>query len=511
MENLDSGYITSFAWRIVNGQAVYQDFICKFPPTTLYFHAFFMKILPENGQYFYFRIVYYLLFALQVYLAVSGANHFYDLAQSKVNKWAVMSVCFVISLLNFSPYPWTTTDGIFFATVAFYLISVFKAPSFFKLFLIALFCVLSALSKQSFYLIPIVFLILIFFQFGQKKAIIFGVNLVVIVAGFFLWILSITTFKNFASQITGELKFHNFFFVGIHNYVFFPIKIVFISIVVSALVLYFVMKYTNLKSSFFLSKTKWISLFLIIVAMVLFLFRYTRWAAFISFDACIFGLIYAFYYQRNDFKHLMPIIVLLTIAWSASISNGYQTPILFETGIILIFVILMRTSIINFHKAYLWIALPFCIVAFSFNAYPYHEANIFELNYPLSSISPKLRFIKTNKLNFEKFQELKSLIHKYGENFIVAPSSPMTNYLFNNQSELPADWLFQHEVNNQFDSILKICSNEKNFIFVEKSFLKHQDFNISAHRDASEITHKIINEFTQIENTNHFIVYNGLK
>ena len=99
METWDTGYMSSFAWRIVNGQNVYEDFIYKFPPVTIYVHAFFMKILPETGQFFYFRIIAYLSFLLQVYFFVSGTYLIYNI--KKVNKWGLIILCFLINEVYF--------------------------------------------------------------------------------------------------------------------------------------------------------------------------------------------------------------------------------------------------------------------------------------------------------------------------------------------------------------------------------------------------------------------------
>jgi tRNA (guanine37-N1)-methyltransferase len=88
-ENFDTGYMSSFSWRIVNGQNPYSDFIYKFPPVVIYFHSFFMKILPETGQFFMFRILSYLFFALQVFFTVSGFDNIYGLKNYKINKWAI--------------------------------------------------------------------------------------------------------------------------------------------------------------------------------------------------------------------------------------------------------------------------------------------------------------------------------------------------------------------------------------------------------------------------------------
>lgn len=222
-ENFDTGYIPSFSWRIINGQSVYQDFIYKGPPVTLYFHAFFMELLPITGQFFLIRIVNYFLFSFQVFLTVSAFDNFYNLSKIGINKWAIMSICFIISLLNFSPFPWPTTDGLLFASIAFWLVSKFDKPSFLNLFLVAFFSILSALTKQSFYLVPLFYIFFVSVKYGFKSTMVFLVQLILCLATYIIFILSITNFKNFIQQTTGETHLHDLFYSGIHSYIFIPI------------------------------------------------------------------------------------------------------------------------------------------------------------------------------------------------------------------------------------------------------------------------------------------------
>ncbi len=168
----DTGYITSFSWRIVNGEKVYEDFLYKGPPITLYFHAFFIKFLPEVGQFYWIRVTNYLLFAFQVFFTVKAFDNFYTLGKFNINKWAIMTIGFIISLLNFPPYPWPTTDGLFFASISLFFTSKLKENNIIYLFIIAFFSVLSALAKQSFYLIPLFFIIFITIQKGIQKGMI---------------------------------------------------------------------------------------------------------------------------------------------------------------------------------------------------------------------------------------------------------------------------------------------------------------------------------------------------
>jgi len=104
-ENWDSGFIQGFSWRIINGEDVYQDFLYIRPPVSAYFHAIFMQILPDDGQYFFMRIIGYLLFGLQVFFTVSGFDKLYNLKSINVDKWGVTIICFVMSLHNFFTNP----------------------------------------------------------------------------------------------------------------------------------------------------------------------------------------------------------------------------------------------------------------------------------------------------------------------------------------------------------------------------------------------------------------------
>lgn len=508
METWDTGYMSSFAWRIVNGQHVYEDFIYKFPPVTIYTHAFFMKILPETGQFFYFRIIAYLSFLLQVYFFVSGTYLIYNI--KKVNKWGLIILCFLISWLNFPPYPWPTTDGLLYASIAFWIVAKNTKVNFAQLFLIAFFSLLSALSKQSFYLIPLLILVWIYFRYNLKACLYYIISLSFLLGIFILLICQITTWQNFKQQLNGTLDLRDLYIVGFHHYVFMPFKFfVALTIIISAS-LFIYLKKTNQKISQLTPHLKNIAIAFLLVAIFLFLINKFFAASFLAFDAAAIALLYSYFEKKKTISYLFPLVVLIAISWSVSISLGYQTTLLFATGIILTFITLFENEVSINPKKYILIGLPLCLVAFAANKNPYHEDSVFELNYSLESISPKLKHIKTKKETFEKHLELKQLIKKYGENYIVAPSMPMANYLFNTQSQLPGDWLLDHEIDGQNERFIKICSNKKNYIFIEKSFVTGEDFKESTIK-ASPTAWYIYKKFNKIDATKYFIVYNSIK
>lgn len=508
METWDTGYMSSFAWRIVNGQHVYEDFIYKFPPVTIYAHAFFMKILPETGQFFYFRIIAYLSFLLQVYFFVSGTYLIYNI--KKVNKWGLIILCFLISWLNFPPYPWPTTDGLFYASIAFWIVAKNTTVNFAQLFLIAFFSLLSALSKQSFYLIPLLILVWIYLRYNLKASLYYIISLSILLGIFVILICKITTWQNFKQQLNGTLDLRDLYIVGFHHYVFMPFKFfVALTIIISAS-LFIYLKKTNQKISQLTPHLKKIAIAFLLVAIFLFLINKFFAASFLAFDVAAIALLYSYFEKKKTISYLFPLVVLIAISWSVSISLGYQTTLLFATGIILTFITLFENEVSINPKKYILIGLPLCLVAFASNKNPYHEDSILELNYSLESISPKLKYIKTKKETFEKHLELKQLIKKYGENYIVAPSMPMANYLFNTQSQLPGDWLLDHEIDGQNERFIKICSNKKNYIFIEKSFVTGEDFK-EATIEASPTAWYIYKKFNKIDTTKYFIVYNSIK
>ncbi|WP_428231683.1 hypothetical protein [Flavobacterium sp.] len=513
LENWDTGYIPSFSWRIINGQNVYQDFIYKGPPVTLYFHALFMKILPQEGQFFFIRIISYLLFSLQVYFIVSGFDAIYNLKKIGINKWGLIIICFIVSMHNFGPFPWPTTDGLLFASIAFWFMSKNTENTNLRLFFVALFSLLSALTKQSFYLIPVLFTIWVFIHYNLKKAILFVLCLALLFASFLYWITSITTMANFLEQITNQTKFSDLIKTGFIYYIkCFRSKWVLLAVLLFPLLNHYITtrKSPLLKLAYYL---KWLTFSFFTASLLYHFFDDQRYASVIFFNCCLVALLYHYIAKKETVAFFAPIIVSLAIAWSTSISLGYHFTILFSTGMIMSFVVLYYEdlkSILNSKYYFLLIAISVCMVSFISNKTPYRESSITELTYRLDSVSPKLKYIKTDKDTFEHHLELKQLIRKYGSNFIVAPNTPMANYIFNTQSKLPADWIISTEVLNKEDVFIKLASDKKNYIFVERTYIDGENL-MGEVFTYSKITLFIVKNFNRIDQTKHFVVYNSLK
>lgn len=509
-ENWDTGYFTSFSWRILNGQNPYSGFIYKGPPVTLYWHAFWLQILPENGQYFFTRVVNYLLFALQVFFTVSAFDKWFDFKKLNLNKWAIMCLGFSVSLLNFPAFAWNTIDGLLFASAALYLMSL-KNNSSLNLAAIALLCILSALTKQSFYFIPLLFLAWIYIENRLKSALLYlGFCMVyLLLYGFF--INHIAGFGTYFQLTTGETTLSGLFYVGVIEYYnFFHNSIISISILFIALLIsWFIKKNQSLLYTFF----KILPLILVAASVILCFMNNIRIASKVAFVALALLIVTKYIFDKVALRKLAPVIVALGIAWCSSISFGYSYPIFYATGIIAGILALSYNDLraILPQKALLAAGVAIFAVAFASNYRLYREKPLHELQFSMEEVSPKLMFVKTSKDNLEKHLELKKLVAEFGPNFIVAPSIPMANYLFNEQSNLPADWIINTEVDRQYDFFVTLASDKNNFIFLEKSYLTGEEMSLADKRETSEISWQIYSTFNKIGETQHFIIYNGLR
>lgn len=510
-ETWDTGYIPSFSWRIANGQDVYNDFVYKAPPSTLYFQAIFMKILPEIGQFYFIKVTNYLLFALQVFLAVKSFTNFYP-QQIKFNKWALMILGLVISLLNFTAYPWPTTDGLLFAVIALYILSLRTKSNGWQLIAIAFFCLMSSLTKQSFYLIPIGFLFVIIGMQGIKKGLLFFFYLVLFFLLFLSWVAYTSSLHEFLEQTTGQTHFKDLLFSGFLDYIItYPKVVVFIPLlIISAFLLFY---FPKRKTMGILEYLKNLAVVLLVFALSLCFFREFLFASRIAMLSASFAVVSKVIKDRKNFSYYMPILLSLLIAWSCSISMGYNYPIFFSTGIILSITVLFAEELNKIYnqKAFILVGSIILVLAYSLNLRPYREKPFSELEYPLADVSPKLKYLITHKDNKDKLLDLKSLIKKYGNNYIVAPSFPMAHYTFNTQSILPADWLTNNEVNRDPERILKIAAKKENYVFLEKSFLEGEEFMFDNRADFSVIAIYIYKNFKKIDETKHFIIFNTLE
>jgi hypothetical protein len=135
-----------------NGEVPYKDFVLIRPFISPLIHSTFLHIVPENHQVIFERYLFYILVALSSLFCSLSICKIYKL----VDPFLLASLGFVLSVSNFPPMAWHTVDGIFFASLAFYFLTLGYADLFLP------FLLLSTLCKQSFFPLLLVGLFVIF-------------------------------------------------------------------------------------------------------------------------------------------------------------------------------------------------------------------------------------------------------------------------------------------------------------------------------------------------------------
>lgn len=505
-ENFDTGYIASYSWRILKGEVPYVDFFYKGPPLTLYFHSLFFGALPEYGQFYFVRIIFYVLFALQVFFAVSGFYTLYD--SVRADRWLVMTAGFILSILNFSPYPWPTTDGLLFASAAFFLISKnVNGAGYFRLCCVALLCILSALTKQSFYTVPLLFALWMLLSMRFRKAIAFVGFLCVFSGVFYVIADYLWDWENYVRQTSTETHLFDLFYTGLHHYLPIPIRI----LVPTAVILFSAVCYIRWNKKLQLIPhwtviTKWIAISMMIAVLFLSVSGMAQIASRIAFDVATLFTIMSLLLKEHWRKEL-PKLMMLGLAWSCSISLGYPYPALFTTGILLV----LLSEMTHFGSMLKYPMIAWVSIGFLYAFFPYREKPLWHLDTRLDNVSPKIAYLYTSERNAEKFRELRSLREKYGAHYVVAPNIPMAHYLFGDRSVVPSDWLIETEIGRNPDLFKQQIPKSGSLVFLEKSYLDSTDEFIGSPETFSQVSWYLYQNMKPIGETRHFVILNGSK
>lgn len=111
----DSGYIIGYSWRMAEGALPYKDFFYKGPPATLFLWSIGVKVLPVWGQYYFLKLINWLLFGWQTQLWLAGIER--GLAWKIPNRNLIGWIGVVFSVQFFPMYPWPTTDGLLYSAI----------------------------------------------------------------------------------------------------------------------------------------------------------------------------------------------------------------------------------------------------------------------------------------------------------------------------------------------------------------------------------------------------------
>lgn len=512
----DGGFITGLAWQILQGKQLYSEVIYVRPPLTVWLRALEMRLLPTDWAVLAERVFFYWKIGISAWLAA-------DSLAFRKKKWMLAALGFVVSAHCYPAAAWHTVDGILFGSLAFWFL--FKKPnSLIFSALAGVFTVMSMLCKQSFFPLAVVFFAVVAIFFWKKKMGIGQLVAAVVgffgaVAAFFFYLKISGAWSAYFEWTAGAGSFRDFFQHGFVD--FFRISPQVLGFVLAGAVLGFLLK--------FLKKGigNWPVFALAIAGLIgSYLFQVIENQSFtppfgqsrLLFDASFLWLVFLFFQKKWD-AAAVRFAAFLSLSWMASISWGYNLPVLCATPLVFgvweigVFLTGSRpavfflkngflTAFFN-HKMAQWLLLAALVFTFFVgNQFIYRDGRRHEMTEPLSEIFPKLESIKSDPETYEKYLELREFHEKYGANLTVVPSFPLADFLLGTRPVLPIDWESSLETNGHNELIINVLEEKMPIVLVEKNY---GDRLFSDPKFAA--TKWLVEHFSKIGESENFWVY----
>lgn len=469
IDTIDSGFILSFIGRLDAGQILYKDFDIVRPPGSIILWDILLSFIPKNWEYL---VIFTRILLLLEILFISYL--LYHSFLQKTNK-LMIGILFISILHTFPLMPWHTIDGILFGSLAIYS---FRK----KWFLLGvLFAIISASTKQSYYIFALVFSLISFYFFIKKPLISRMESIYLTILSFFLvfiiWKYRLhETYIEQIQQITSSSNLQQFINAGIKSYFFKRIRYNILFLFFLGIIFY--EKKLHIKYYFYIST---------LLTLLVFYAEIFNHTFFISSNVLLIFLSVLYI----KFNKNLPLFFLFALAWCSSLSWGYNKPMFL---IIPIYIAMFGNIHTYIHTTIsLLILLPVILYQRVLN--PYMQQNVFQKDYIFVLDIPVISGIFMEKDTYDYFKETIYLNKKYN-NPIFLPANPLGDVI-TNYYPLRASW----EMDVEMVSKNKIPNNH--YYIVDKNPIV--EFREGFFK--SSLTKEIVSSKTKIDSTKFMYIY----
>jgi hypothetical protein len=496
----DGGFLTGLAWQLASGKTLYSEVLYVRPPVPVWLHRMELALLPENWAILGERWIFYLKIALYSSL---GAGIWF----SGTRRWQLAALAFVLSVHAYPAASWHTVDGILMAVFALYF---FAKKQTGWILTGGLFLAWSILSKQSFY--PLIILPLLLLPMLKQKGLLasyFGLML-----GFASCLIPIYwmgTLDDFwllsrASAGAGAAVQHGLVdYLHIHPVV---------------LAGFAVLGFLPLRSRFFdrdkhpkLSFLSWLAFLGLLVLSFIwqlhsrqdFTLPFAQTRMLFLFSAGY--LVWAVWKKHWSMERACLFAALLAIDWCSAISWGYNLPILFFLPLLIpvweLSTVLWNRTEWQMNSGIFPMLTVLAFVSLFRYAYSfvYRDGLRSEMHAELGAVYPKLSGIISNKNTFDLYRDLRDLQVLY-PNSIVLPHFPLADYLADKKPILALDWVVKREMGGREALVYKQLLENKPVILIETSWLTDIET-----EPEYELVREVIAQYNKMEQTAYFTVY----
>jgi hypothetical protein len=446
----DQGFVSALAWRVWLGQTPYLDFIYVRPPLSAYLHAWEMA-LPATWHLRAGRLVFYLQMALATWWMLRSLEHSLQLRQRGVSLGWLAALALVGALHNYSPMPWHTVDGIFWGALGFYLLVVPQRRGLWTLGLWVL--VAAALCKQSFYPLPLLGAALLLSYHPWRRglgAVALGLGLPLL--GLVALMLQRSDWLAAAlAQTVGATRLQDLALIGGWQYLkALPGLALGVALV----------EFSQGKGWRRYLVYLWPAALLGGAGLHL---TYALWQGRYAGPQLAYGQLLwlaalASVYAgvrasqkggATQGKAYLPLLALLGLAWCASLSWGYATPVLAFAPLAVAGRIGAANWGLGQGPRWLWpaTALALALIWGLCSLYPYREAPRYQAYQAGDKLFPALTGLQLGPQNYARLAELKRFASRYGTRFTVLPAYPAAHLLTQQDPPFASDWAQNAEVN----------------------------------------------------------------
>lgn len=429
----DQGYLQGLAWRVFQGEEIYTGVDYVRPPLSPWFHSVWFELFGVGGGLLAGRMFMVIQIAIAGWcqLDLLRENH-----QGRASVWLFLTV-FFLGLHNFPAMPWHTIDGIFWGSVGLWLLRQESNVLFSGWLLIGA----AVLTKQSFYLLPILVIVGTLLEPGRSsKKIILSLLVLCLLAIPTVW-LRAGFWKEMLSWTTGASSFEDLWKVGIMGYL--------LPLLPAALVVA-VREWLRRSGKERLARwcypamvaglaSIWLLMMILANKSTPPPFRMAHilwWVAVWEAGKLVLA--------RRAQGY--PWLVLLGLGWCASLSWGYPTPILVAGPLLWI----LHSTDSDSPQQILPL-LPLCLITVIGFFYPYREQHDFPTNSDsLIAAYPSLEYIQPGSEITQELLELDSLRRIFPGSFTVLPNWPQIHVLTETNNPLRIDWA--HNAEGRFDA-----------------------------------------------------------
>jgi hypothetical protein len=514
----DDGFTLAYSRRIIEGQIPHRDFIIIRPFLSPLIHIPFVL---WGGDYTYLlsRLFVWFQFACISWAGVFVIEKGLGFSFRKLEKVCLALISLAVSVHTFRTMAWHTIDGLFFISIG--LVSYFAGKKHGKLIGYSLIG-MAYLCKQNFIFVAPLFIIIM----GDWRRIKYWL---VILSPGILYITFLLLTNALSDAILQLSSQSDFLYYGFHSYN--QPKLLLI-VLIGYFSAYLLIGSAQNKYPLINSLKEWIGLLalsvipLIVISITFITGMYILALSYWLFSLVV-GVVCCFLVEKvkNPAGLVKVALILLIMAWSASISIGWPFPDLASgqlVALLLAFTLPMiqqKLEKINYKYIYtlslvifsIMVLVSFGIARMRFIA---RDLPAPQLTEKLDTVLPGGKGIRTNRNTYIFLIDLQEAIQKsknFGSTYAVIPDcagwwvkSPQAN-------PLPIDWVQKIELNKP-ELITRVIQDlvqmrNTNIVIVQKVEAKSLRDGFIPFSDDFTVVEYVRDHFTKVYETSLFEIY----